>query len=240
MTALLSAELLRLRTVRAPAYIFLGVLALVAITAAPVGNGPPSSGSEVADHVRGLAQLGVFLAALYAANNVGDAFKRGSVAMTYLTHPQRARVAAAQAISYAGVSFVVAAVTAATAMGVVLTVAYANHVNAAFSAADVARVVGGAAFGGAVLGAAGALVGAVARHPAIASGAVVVWNIPETMLTRGGTTEGLGPHLPFQLIGSLTGLTDDVSVLTAMSLLLAYLAVLALAVGKWALPRDLT
>jgi hypothetical protein len=240
MTALISAELLRLRTVRAPRYIFLAVLALVAINAAPVGNGPASSGSEVADNVRGLAQLGVFMAALYAANNVGDAFRRGSVAITYLTHPLRTRVAAAQAISYAGVGFVVAAITAATAMGIVLTVADANHVDAGFSAADIARVIGGAAFGGAVLGAAGALAGAVTRHPAIASGAVVVWSVAETLLTRGGTMGGIGPYLPFQLIGSVTGLTDNVPVLAAMSLLLVYLAVLALAARKWALPRDLT
>jgi hypothetical protein len=240
MTALLSAELLRLRTVRAPRYSFLAVLAVVAITAAPVGNGPPASGSEVAANIRGLAQLGVFMGALYAANNVGEAFKRGSVAITYLTHPLRTRVAAAQAISYAGVSFVVAALTAATALGIVLTVADANHVDAGLSVADVARVVGGAAFGGAVLGAAGALAGAVARHPAIAGGAVVVWNLAETMLTRGGTTGGIGPYLPFQLIGSLTGLTDDVPALAATILLPGYVAVLALAVRKWALPRDLT
>ena len=80
----------------------------------------------------------------------------------------------------------------------------------------------------------------VARHPGIATGVVVVWSLAESMLTRGGTTGGVGPYLPFQLIGSLTGLSDDVPVVAAMSLLLAYLAVLALAVGRWALPRDLT
>jgi hypothetical protein len=240
MTALLSAELLRLRTVRAPRYMFLGVLAVVAISAAPVGNPPPSSASEVVANLRGLAQLGAFMAALYAANTVGDAFKRGSVAMTYLTHPLRPRVAAAQTIIYAGVSFMFAAVTAATAMWIALLVADANHVNVGFSVADVAHMVGGAAFGGAVLGAAGALVGAVARHPAIAGGAVLVWSVAETLLTRGGTAGGMGPYLPFQLIGSLTGLADKVPVLGAITLLLAYLAVLALAVRKWALPRDLT
>jgi ABC-2 type transport system permease protein len=240
MTALLSAELLRLRTVRAPRYVFLGVLALVAISAAPVGNPPPSSASEVAANLRGLAQLGALIAAFYAANSVGDAFKRGSVAMTYLTHPLRTRVTAAQAITYGGVGLVLAAVTAAASTGIVLTVADADHVDAAFSVAADARVVVGAAFAGAVFGGAGALTGAVARNPAIATGAVVVWSLAEAMLTRGGTTGGIGPYLPFQLIASLTGLTDDVPVLVAMALLLAYLAVLALAAGKWAIPRDLT
>ncbi len=240
MTALLAAELLRLRTVRAPRYVFLGVLALAAISAAPVGNPPPSSASEVVANLRGLAQLGALMAALYAANTVGDAFKRGSVAMTYLTHPLRSRVTAAQVITYGGVGLVLAAVTAAASMGIVLTVADANHVDAAVSVADVARVVVGAAFAGAVYGGAGALTGAVARHPAIATGAVVVLSLAESMLTRGGTTGGIGPYLPFQLVGSLTGLSDEVPMLVAMGLLLAYLTVLALAAGKWAIPRDLT
>ena len=240
MTALLAAELLRLRTVRAPRYVFLGVLALAAISAAPVGNPPPSSASEVVVNLRGLAQLGAFIAAFYAANTVGDAFKRGSVAMTYLTDPLRTRVTAAQAITYGGVGLVLAAVTAAASMGIVLIVADANHVDAGFSVAGVARVVVGAAFAGAVFGAAGALTGAVARHPAVATGAVVVWSLAETMLTRGGTTGGFGPYLPVQLIGSLTGLSDGVPVVAAVSLLLAYLGVLAVAVGRWALPRDLT
>jgi ABC-2 type transport system permease protein len=240
MTALLSAELLRLTTVRSTRYVFLGVLAVVAISAAPVGNPPPSSASEVVANLRGLAQLGALWAALYAANTVGDAFRRGSVAMTYLTHPLRTRVTAAQAIAYGGVGLVLAALTAAASMGIVLTVADADHVDAGFSVADVVRVVGGAAFAGAVFGAAGALAGAVARHPGIATGAVVVWSLAETVFTRGGTTDGFGPYLPFQLIGSLTGLSDGVAVVAAMSLLLAYLGVLALAVGKWAVPRDLT
>jgi hypothetical protein len=51
---------------------------------------------------------------------------------------------------------------------------------------------------------------------------------------------GIGPYLPFGLVGSLMGRADNVLVLAAMSLLLACLPVLALAVGKWAPPGDLT
>jgi hypothetical protein len=240
MRALISAELLRLRTVRTPRYLFLGMLALVGLSAAPIGNGPPASASEIADNARGVAQIGVFVAAVYAANNVGDAYKRGAVAMTFLTHPLRDRVAAAQAVSYAAVSVVIGAASAAVAMAVVLTVADANHLDAGFSTVEVARVVLGAALGGAVFGAAGALVGSIARHPAIATGAVVAWSVAENLLTQGGTQGAIGPYAPFQLLGSLTGLSDEVPGLLAMALLLGYLAVLALAVRVWALPRDLT
>jgi hypothetical protein len=240
MRALISAELMRLRTVRAPRYLFLGVLVLVGLSAAPIANGPPASANEIADNARGVAQIGVFVAAVYAANNIGDAYRRGAVAMTFLMQPLRNRVAAAQVVSYAAVSFVIAAALAGVAVGIVLPVPDANHLNAGFSAVDVARVVLGAAFGGAVFGAAGALAGSVARHPGIATGVVVAWYVVENLFTRGGTKGGIGPYAPFQLIGSLTGLSDKVPGLLAMTLLLGYLAVLALAVRAWALPRDLT
>jgi hypothetical protein len=239
MTALISAELLRLRTVRAPRYMMPTYLAMVAIITAS-NAGTPSSAGAVKDLVRTGALLGVVMAASYVAYNVADEFKRGSAAMTYLVHPLRERVAAAQAITYAAVSFVFAGVTAAVVLGIVLRFADADHVNAGFSAADLALTVGGAAFAGAVLGAAGALIGTVARHPTIAVSAVMVWYVAETMLTRGGTRGGIWDYLPFELVGSAMGLTDTVPVLAAMGLLLVYLAALALAVRKWALPRDLT
>jgi hypothetical protein len=187
-----------------------------------------------------MTQLGVFLAALYAANATGEAFKRGSMAMTYLVQPLRSRVAAAQAITYAGVSAVVAAAAAATVVVIVLTVAGSNQVETGLSAADVAGILAGAALGGAILGAAATLVGFVARHPTTAGGAIVVWSVAETLFTRGGTEGGIGAYLPFQLAGSLTGLSDNVDALPAIALLLGYLALLGIAVFKWALPRDLT
>src|SRR3954452_7276416 len=128
MTALISAESLRLRTLRSPRYVALGILALVALNAAPIMNGAPSTPGEVADWVRGLALLAVLMPAAYAANNIGDAFKRGSVAMTYHVHPQRDRVTAAHAIAYAGAGLVIAGTAVALALGIVLAVADADHV----------------------------------------------------------------------------------------------------------------
>jgi len=240
MTALISAESLRLRTLRSPRYVALGILALVALNAAPIMNGAPSTPGEVADWVRGLALLAVLMPAAYAANNIGDAFKRGSVAMTYLVHPQRDRVTAAHAIAYAGAGLVIAGTAVALALGIVLAVADADHVATGLSATDIALAVAGAAFAGAALGAAGTLVGTVTRHPAVGVGAVLAWNFAEALLTRGGTTGGISDYLPFQLVGSALSLTDAVPVLAAMGLLLAYLAVFALAVRRWALPRDPT
>jgi hypothetical protein len=71
-------------------------------------------------------------------------------------------------------------------------------------------------------------------------GIVVVWSISESLATRGGTRGGIGHYLPFQLVGAVTSLSDEVAVLPAIGLLLVYLDVMALAVHRWALPRDIT
>ena len=80
MKAMISAELLRLRTVATHRWIALGLLALIAVNAAPFVNGASTSADEVAAQLRGLAQLAMLMVAAYAAHIVGDEFRRGSVA----------------------------------------------------------------------------------------------------------------------------------------------------------------
>jgi hypothetical protein len=240
MSAMISAELLRLRTVATHRWIAVGMVALIAVNAAPFVNGASTTSDQVNSQLRGLAQLAIFMLAAYAGHTVGDEFRRGSVAMTYLVHPSRGRVAAAHAVTHATVSAVLATVLAGAAMAIVLTVAAGDRIDTGFTPADVALVLAGSALGGAVLGAAGALIGAVARHPGLAMGIVVVWSVSESLATRGGTRGGIGPYLPFQLVGAATSLSHDVAVLPAIGLLLVYLALMALAVRRWALPRDLT
>src|SRR3954462_7470423 len=240
MNAMISAELLRLRTVVTHRWIALGMLALIAVNAAPFLNGASTTSDEVVSQLRGLAQLGIFMVAACAAHVVGDEFRRGSVAMTYLVHPGRGRVAAAHAVTYGAVGAVLAVVLAGVAMAVVLFIAAGDDVNTGFGAADVGLVLVGSALGGAVLGAAGALIGAVARHPGLAMGIVVVWSVSESLVTRGGTRGGIGPYLPFQLTGGATSLSHHVAVLPGVGLLLVSLALMALATRRWALPRDLT
>lgn len=240
MKATISAELLRLRTVATHRWIALGLLALIAVNAAPFVNGASTRADDVVAQVRGLAQLGIVMVAAYAAHVVGDEFRRGAVAMTYLVHPSRGRVAAAHAVTYAAVGAVLAAILAGATMAVILPVAAGDHVDTGLGSADVALVLVGSALGGAVLGAAGALIGTAARNPSIAMGIVVVWSISESLATRGGTRGGLAHYLPFQLLGGVTSLSDTVAVLPAFGLLLVYLALMALAVRRWALPRDLT
>jgi hypothetical protein len=234
MTALISAELLRLRTVRGPRYGALGVLAFLAITAglnvhSIAGRESPA---ELVDSLLSLALPGVLMAGALAATNVATEFQRGSVAITYLSHPNRVHVGVARALAYAGLGSVFAAVAA-------LLVAASGTAVAGdlrLSAIDLARMIGGAAFGGTVMGAAGALIGTTIRNPTIASSVLPGWYVVEFLLIPAGTR----PYLPFGLVNSLMGAAGDIPILMAIGLLLGYLAALALIVRRWALPRDLT
>src|SRR3954462_9065828 len=116
MTAMISAELLRLRTVATHRWIALGMVALIAVNSAPFVNGASTSADQVTSQLRGLAQLAIFMLGAYAAHAVGDEFRRGSVAMTYLTHPRRGRVAAAHAVSYGAAAAFLAPLLAGVAM----------------------------------------------------------------------------------------------------------------------------
>ena len=241
MSALISAELLRLRTLRSPRYGVPGLLAFVAFAAAAplifARSGPPPGPAATADSLRSLAFVGgVIVAAVVAANNAGAEFKDRSIAITYLSHPDRHLVAAARALTYAGVGSLFAAGAASVVLAVGVPASGHAGVHVGFSATEVARVVAGAAFGGAVMGAAGVLLGSVTRHPVIASGAIAGWNVGESFLT----TAGIGPYLPFRLVNSLLGVGDEVSAGMAPALLLGYLTAFGLVVGRWALPRDVT
>ncbi len=189
MPPVIAAELLRLRTLRSPRYGALGGLAFMAILA--VSNIDSSSGrnpAELADSLRSMAVVGVLLAGVFAATFLATEFQRGSARMTYLSHPDRARVAAARALVYAGLGFLFAALATGVLVAVGASVGGAS-LNAGFSAADVARMIGGAAAGGAVMGTAGALLGTAVPNPTMR-------RVLRLELRRDPPHPGRHPHVP--------------------------------------------
>jgi hypothetical protein len=241
MTALVSAELLRLRTLRTTWYGTLGGLALIAVLASisllAAGNGRAPAGRVLSDIHGSIAPV-VFSIAIVSANAVGAEFKRGTAAMTYLVHPLRERVTAAQIVVWGGYCGLFAAAAAVIVVSLGLVAARTGDIDLGLSTGELARIVAGAGFGGAVLGAAGVLAATVTREPVVAAGAVVGLNVVEGLLSS--AVDGSGGYLPLSLTESVMGLNHEMPALAAMGLLLAYVAAFALAVRAWALPRDLT
>jgi hypothetical protein len=233
LRALIAAEMLRFRTVRSPRWVALGGLVVVALTTATnVRSDTTWTPGELSESLRALALTGVLFAGVFAASTVASAFQRGEVPMTYLVHPRRTRCAAAQALLHAALGFVFAGLAAGVVVIVGLSIARGGGV----TTTDVLQLTGGAAVSGAMLSGAGVLLGTATRHPMIASGSIVGLSIAEGLVSA----HGRGTYLPFQLVQSLMGMRNGATAAVALALLLAYLAALALAVWKWALPRDVT
>src|ERR1700716_819062 len=98
MTALISAELLRLRTLRVTRYVVVGMLGLAVMLAAFPPRGRLRS--SFIDPGRSVPFTCVMAAAFIAATQLGTEFKRGAAALTYLAHPKRRTVATARVLTY--------------------------------------------------------------------------------------------------------------------------------------------
>lgn len=217
MTALVSAELLRLRTVRSPRWVLVAVLALAGVFAA--GD---------ASDLRGVALTSVLIVAVFVAQVVAGEFKRGGAALTYLAQPDRARVAVARSLTYAMLGGAVAAAAALVAVAVGRvggeTIDYGL------------QLVAGSLFTGAALSVVGVLVGTLTRNPTVAGIAMVA----PTFLDGALRLPAVHAATPLGLVDGILGHGHGLSVPAAMGLLLVYPALLAVAARVCGLGRDLT
>src|SRR5205085_11458416 len=120
MTAQISAELLRLRTLRVTRYVVVGMLGLAVMLAAFPRSGPRSA---LVDSVRSVTFTFVMAAAFIAATQLGTEFKRGATVLTYLTHPNRRTVATARVLTYGLIGGLLAALAAIVALAAGVVVA---------------------------------------------------------------------------------------------------------------------
>ena len=162
MSALISAELLRIRTLRATRYVVVGMLGFAVLLALFPPSGPRSA---LVDSVRSVTFIFVMAAAYIAATQLGTEFKRGTVALTYLAHPNRRTVTTARVLTYGVIGGLLAALAAVVALAAGAVAAHLQANPTDIGAQAIARVIGGAAFGGAALGGFGALVGTITREP---------------------------------------------------------------------------
>jgi hypothetical protein len=231
--ALISAELLRLRTVRSTVPSVLG--ALLFITATTIGN----TASRPSDFKLALGGAPLLVAILIAggvATIIGYDYKRGAVGLTYLAEPRRERVFAARVLTYAGLGagFAAVAISLASLGAGVWAARHGSHIGLA--ASDVTRFVAQAAAAGAAAGALGVLAGTAVRNPTAASQVLVLDFVIEELLP----SDGIARFGPFSLVQATFGTAPHLDALPALALLFGALVLGSLAVIRWAVPRDLT
>lgn len=245
---LLSAEFLKLRTIRTP-FVLLAVTVMlsVLVTAAIVGSG---SADEGEDRALGLAQGGGFftvLATVIGILLVTNEYRHGTVMTTFLAEPRRVRVLIAklEASMLAGIVYGAASVVAVAAVALPWLSARDHALPLDGEALEAAgRII--LAF---VLSAAlGAAVGAIVQSQVATIITVFVWFLVlETMIsllsglvfTAVGDPDPIGPYLPGSALGGIIGGEGREYMLAAgwASLLsAAYVAVLA-AAGAFSMTR---
>lgn len=215
MTALVGAELLKLRTTRA----WIGyVLVLVLLTGIGVaGQIGSASDLELAedDYVHNLVETASFsglIALLLGITSVTWEWRHGTITPTFLATPRRERVVAAKlaAAALAGGALAVLAVLVALAVAVPWLAAEGAPLGLDGSTgALVGRVVLAAVLWGAL----GAAVGSLVHSQVGALVGAIVWLVLAEALVVGllglVDADAVGDYLPGGALGALDGTADD-------------------------------
>ena len=239
---LLRAELRKLTTTRMP-WAFLAVLAVIsATTATAVILGTDMDGSKAfiataADQqsLIAFAANAMMIAGLFGAIAVAREYGHGTVVPTFLTTPRRHRAVLAQLTAVfvgGGLLGLVGAALTATAVAVSLPTTEFGFL---VSAGDVAQVVVASSFAGAAGAVLGAGIGALVRNTGGAvTGAVLLLVVAPPLIVQ--LANGAASWVPSTLAGVLSGVGDDVALLSALAAIAAWAAVPA-AIGLVAVHR---
>jgi ABC-2 type transport system permease protein len=236
MKSLLTSELLKLRTVRAPRVTLLGLLALTLLVAGVAAASIPSDAAPDEGLRTVLGVAGGFFPALVmlvlGVLSVAGEFHHGTIVGSYLVTPDRRRVLAAKVLVLGGVGAVVG--LACVVVTVALAVPIADGRGVDTGVGDAGAAAGLVAACVAVAGLAAALgvgLGACFRAPVVAVIAVVAWS------SFGESVVGVlvpEPLLPFGAIRGAVSPTGDLPGWLGAALLAAYAsAAIALAARSY-------
>ena len=248
MSALVGAELLKLRTTRAPFVLALAALALAAVAVSgTIGAGLLDEGQRALE-LAGAAAFSTFFATLLGILIVTNEYRHGTITQTLLVTPRRLRVVTAKLLvgTLGGLAL--------GALGAVVTLAIAlpwlstrGHLLAVDG--ELAEALARLLVAFAVSGALGVALGALLRSQVWAIATVFVWFlIVEPLLTLAGYLVDrdrgdriVQPYLPGSALEAITSIDqDDVLLAWPLALLLSigYVAVLAVLAAFLVTRRD--
>jgi ABC-2 type transport system permease protein len=239
MSALVAAELLKLRLTRATwgfaaaavilAVVRMSLVVISAGTAAGVDKGTTSATLTLV----GGAGLGTVALLLLGATAVTGEFRHATITATLLNTPHRRSVVLAKLIAYATAGALMSAALVVGALAVAVATGLAGPVHATVLHAAGATVVGGVFF--TLIGVA---VGLLVRNQTVALVVPVVWLVVVEPLTRSFGLTFLIPWLPGTLPAELGPMVASRTMppFVAAAVLALYVAALG-AVGAWRLHR---
>lgn len=210
MTRLIRAELLKLRTIRLP-WLLLGAAALTTalfaffsdFQAGKGGSGsPPLSSAAGLTHAIAFPFFGLLLALVFGTIVASAEFRHNTASATFLATPRRRRVLVAKLVAAAAVGLLFGAVAAGVATGIGLAFVSAKGFAVSLSVATMARYIGGAALGGALLAAVGVGLGSLVRHQVAVIVGVLIWPLAVERLAD-ALFPSAAPYLPWTAATSL-------------------------------------
>jgi ABC-2 type transport system permease protein len=233
MTALVRAELLKLRTLRSTYW------AAGALFATMLGVAIPALGSAgedfhtptaLRDTVIAIGYVAVFFLAVLGAMAAAGEYRHGTISQRFLTTPARQRVLFAKLVAFgvlgAVTTFVLTGLGAAIGQAVVSSKGYTLGL-----ADEGVSMMAGAALAGAAAGMLGVIAGFLTRNPTTAVVAIFGTWMGEKIAGLPG---------PFTLAESVLGLESPLSFGVAVGALAAVTAGLALVAQRVVLPRDVS
>jgi len=213
--ALVSAELLKLRTTRAWIGYVVALFLLSGIAAASLAGGAAAFEIDSPEYQRDLVSTSVsagFIALLVGITLVTVEWRHGTVTRTILVTPRRARVLVAKQIAGFLVGVVLAVLAVVVVLAVAIPVLSGEGGGFVLDAAMMGRI-GWVVLAAALAGAFGVGVGALLKSQTFALVAAIVWTLVLEPLLRAllelAEREGAADFLPGQALGALDGSVED-------------------------------
>jgi ABC-2 type transport system permease protein len=238
----MSAELLKLRTVRTP-WILLAV-AQVVIVAGVAGPFTTGDGTDPTTVRAGAAHLG--LVALFTLvlgiMAIAGEHRHRTITDTYLTSPHRGRVLARKLVVYTGAGVVFGVLGAVTAVASVAVAAQLTGVTVDWSDSQLWRTVAGCVAWNIAFAALGVGIGALVPNVTAAVTGALAWLALVEAVVAGLVGSGAAQWLPFAAGSALGGLPsgrDGLPQWGAAVVLTGYVAAVAVAAAVVTRRRDI-